>query len=104
MNVKEPDKKPYKLPCFKDGALTGGFCDKVKFPTEEEVEKQVQEIDDSQTKTLTAIFKVKEHIRETGQEKGAIECPSCKGRLEYAQSSINDHTWGSCKCGVGWIE
>lgn len=43
---------------------------------------------------------VMEWENPTGKNKAAeghIECPICKGRLNYTISSYNGHVWGQCE-------
>lgn len=47
--------KPYKFPCLQ----TGGFCDKSKFRTEDEVTQEIEEIETGGIWAITTILKVR---------------------------------------------
>lgn len=90
-----------KMPCIKDrmSHLTDEIipCDKLEFPTQEEVERQI----DSQTKglklTLSALSSVKQYIKKTGEKKATIKCPNGEHDLSYVQAESNGHIWMACK-------
>ncbi|MDD5358419.1 MAG: hypothetical protein PHX80_04680 [Candidatus Nanoarchaeia archaeon] len=103
-DVKDKTSKPYKIPCFKKGLMAGNMCALACFPTDEEVEKEVNEIEESGTKQIKAYMAVKNHIKETGEKQGKIKCTSCGGDLHYTQAECNGHIWGKCKCGLAWME
>lgn len=103
-DVKIPNVRPFKIPCLKDSLLSGGSCEKVCFPSDEEVEKEVAKIEEESDRVTSIIIKAKEHYKNTDETEGCVECPSCKGKLFYNISTSNGHTWGNCKCGFGWME
>lgn len=61
--------------------------------------------------SLLAIAAVSEDAKAKGLKKGhggtgSIECPICKGRLNYSVASHNGHIWGACQnptC-VSWMQ
>lgn len=101
--VADPGSRPIKLPCFKEGEMSGGNCDKSEFLSDEEATKKANEIKSDGAKTMLAMIAVKEHVRSMGTIVGNIKCPSCGGELKYAQAP-NKHTRGNCACGINWIE
>jgi hypothetical protein len=103
-SVKMPDARPFKIPCLKGSEMSGGNCSEAHFPSPEEVEKQVKEIQSERQNTINAYKTIKDHIIETGNMFGKVECPSCKGQLHYRCSPENGHLWAKCKCGLGWME
>lgn len=103
-DVKEPDKKPFKIPCLKNTEMSGGFCDSCDFPSDEIVNEIVMGIMGNGKKSMIGYSSIKKHIDKTGQQAGKIECPSCKGDLHYTKASTNGHIWAKCKCGLGWME
>ena len=103
-DVELPNVKPKKFPCIKNSPFRGGTCDKVEFPSVDEVDKQVLEIIDEGKKSMTAYKLVKNHIDKTGERQGFINCPECGGKLNYTSKSMNNHIWAKCKCGLGWME
>lgn len=92
--------KPYKFPCLKQG----GECVHAKFRTEEEVNKEVAEMNDQGSKALTAYFNIKSHYEKTKEQSGKIAC-QCGGELHYAVASVNGHIWAKCySCGIAFNE
>lgn len=104
------------LPCFKSDSeiakRLGGrpqcHCQHVQFPTEEDVQKQIAEHEQSMKKFTVALVAVKP-IREKykGQDWGCIiECPVCNGKLHVTHAAYNGHVHAKCEtpdC-VAWIE
>lgn len=35
-------------------------------------------------------------IKDRKEDQGKIECPKCKGDLNYTRASSNGHVWGKC--------
>jgi len=103
-DVEVKDARPIKIPCLKDSLLSGGTCLKSEYPSEEDVKKQIEEIQKEGQKTMTAYKAIKDNIEKTGEMHGKIECPSCGGNLHYNSASLNGHIWAKCKCGLGWME
>ena len=104
-DVKVKDSSPFKVPCLSHEGMHGGKCEHAEFPTKEQVEKRVNEIQDMSNKTIEAYAKVKEHHQKTGEFKGKVECPECPGNLHYTVAKLNGHIWAKCdECDVGWME
>jgi len=98
-----------RMPCIKDRMehLTDDVipCEKLEFPTPEEVKRQVEEGNKSVSFTIIALMKVKKHIKETGESQGSIKCPNGDHNLNYARAESNGHVWMSCKdCGISMME
>lgn len=92
--------KPYQFPCLK----IGGECLKVEFLTEEEVKKEIEEINAMSLKTLTAFSKIKDRIKETKMNAGKLPC-ECGGELNYVVAEVNGHIWANCKtCKISFNE
>jgi len=51
-------------------------------------------------------MKAREAIVATGLERGSVECPACKGNLQFTKASYNGHIWAKCETDscLGWIE
>lgn len=104
------------LPCFhSDSSIAqrlGGkpqcHCPHVQFPTEEEAQKEVDEMDREMEKFTVALTTVAP-IRKAHKGKdwqGIVECPICNGKLHVRHSGYNNHVWVKCEtvnC-VAWIE
>lgn len=91
---------PYKFPCLK----TGGECSSSQFRTDEEVKKEISEIEGIGMKSLIAYGKAKLHFEKTGQRQGILEC-DCGGELKYTVAEINNHIWGKCfGCDISFVE
>lgn len=101
------------LPCFKpdlDG-IEGHpkcACPHLRFPSEEEVQKELDEHERSVKKFTVALLAVNP-IREKYKGKnwsGIIECPVCKGKLHVSHAACNGHVHARCEtegC-VAWME
>lgn len=86
--------RPFKFPCLKQG----GQCLHSRFPSENEVSAQIDEITNGGIKTMRALAKITEHYRQTKQANGIIKC-HCGGELGYTVASTNGHIWAVCsKC------
>lgn len=91
-----------QFPCLK----RGGTCEKCQFPTEQEVEKELERLqlaDKEVNKTVGVYMLVKIHYAKTKNKSGVIEC-TCGGQLTYGVAS-NGHIRGKCAgCGVSFME
>ena len=93
-----------RLPCVKKNSIA---CDKAEFiATKEELEKEAHTIAQL-ANMFTAIRLIAEKTKaepsfepgkakEAEDQKGTIECPSCKGTLHYFVSGTNGHIHGNC--------
>jgi hypothetical protein len=92
--------KPYKFPCLQQG----GECAKAEFPTEEQITKKLQAIEDSGLKAIRAIADIKEHVEKVKIKAGQIKC-RCGGDLNYVVANINGDIWANCRsCGLSFNE
>lgn len=91
---------PQAFPCFRDGEANP--CEKRRFPTKDEVDKEVAEHEASFKRLELAIGAASKDAKSRGLGKGnggagAISCPVCKtGTLNYTVASYNGHMWGRC--------
>jgi hypothetical protein len=86
--------KPYNFPCLNQG----GECSQCKFPTPDEVKKELDEMEVFSLKAITAHTKVWKHFEDTLERSGQIPC-DCGGVLNFNVSSYNDHVRAACsKC------
>lgn len=93
-------EKPYKFPCLQQG----GVCQKVEFPTKEQVQAQLQSIEEGGMKAIQAFADIKGHVEKTKIKAGQIKC-RCGGQLNYVVANINGHVWANCKsCGLSFNE
>lgn len=93
-DVRDETMKPYGFPCLK----TGGMCDKCQFPTEEEVRKEIEEIQIGSSWALSTLLKVKEEIKIGEHGYGSMPC-DCGGTIHYSVAEINGHARAACdKC------
>lgn len=98
-----------RMPCIKErmSHLTDEIipCDKLEFPTPEEIKAEVEEGNKGIKLTLTALAAVKNHIKKTGENKGSIKCPNGDHNLNYVQAESNGHVWMACKeCDIKMME
>lgn len=104
-DVRVKDSKPYKLPCLLNSQMSGGKCDSCEFPTKEQAKKEAEEMEIDSNKVMVALALVKSHYKKTNKPNGILECPECKGELQYSVATINGHTRGNCNgCDTNWIE
>lgn len=92
--------QPYKFPCLKQCDT----CGSALFPTEDEVQQRILEIDGSAIKSVMAMIKIKEHVKKTKEQSGKVEC-DCGGELKYIVASVNGHVHAKCSgCGLSIME
>lgn len=104
------------LPCLKPdecdlGRLDGRpqcHCPHLQFPTEEEVQKEI-DMWAEQTKKMTMALEIIDPIRKAQKGKnwrGVLECPNCKGKLHVTHAAMNGHVHAHCetKGCVSWME
>ncbi len=48
----------------------------------------------SNIKHILEAYKIITPLKEN---RGKIECPKCKGELNYSRAKSNGHVWGKCK-------
>jgi hypothetical protein len=80
-----------KAPCFEKNGFSEK-CDKCEFPTQEEMDKQKAEWD----KIFMDIIGVVALIPEDGFN-GTVECPKCKGVVDWARAKSNGHRHARCQ-------
>lgn len=92
--------RPFKFPCLKQG----GECASAVFPTEEQVKKELEEMEARTTQTISAMILIQDHIQKTKDQSGTIKCV-CGGKLSYAVAGSNGHIRANCKdCGISFME
>ncbi|MGD0022625.1 MAG: hypothetical protein ABSC54_10025 [Smithellaceae bacterium] len=83
-------------------------CEKRRFPTEEEVKKEVEESDrnfENMRKAFLLVTKIKKEQRGKNWQ-GVEVCPVCGGKLHLTHAAFNGHVWGKCEiqhC-LSWME
>jgi len=95
------------LPCFKDEATLTGGCQSCRFPTPEEIAKDVEEMVEFLGRTMKARLAIVEHLGGKEGGSGIIDCPVCgTGKLRYSRAACNGHIHAACStetC-VRWME
>ena len=94
--VKDRTAKPYKFPCLRQSTLHGGECLDSKFPTKEEVKHHVAEIQEMSKHSLNIFKLIRDYFMKAGNREGAVQCPKCKGDLNFNVSKFNDHIQIKC--------
>jgi len=59
------------------------------------------------SQVLAAAARAHHDQARTGENKGAVECPRCKGRVTWVRAPSNGHISGACQtkgCKVVWIQ
>ena len=88
----------FVFPCFKNTKLTGGNCDKARFPSEEEIAEEEAKIKERATAVRTLLMDIKYAFKKTGKREGKIKC-NCGGTIYYLVSTFNNHVHAQCnKC------
>lgn len=59
--------------------------------------KEDEEIKRRFQSTSIAIALINEKHPGKVDAQGSIECPECKGKLNYTKNSYNGHVWGHCE-------
>lgn len=102
--VRDKTVRPFTLPCLAHQGMNGGECSHCEFPSPEEVEKRIQEIESMTQETLEGFGTVRAHYEKTKEKVGKVPCSACSGSLHYEVHG-NGHIWAKCDgCGIGWIE
>lgn len=99
-----------RWPCWREGECLP--CEKRHFPTPDEVEAEIAEIEASSQRSLTAMRAAHEDATAKGFKRGnggvgKIACPVCKtGDLHYSVAGYNGHMHGRCstKNCVSWMQ
>ncbi len=92
--------KPLQIPCIK----TGGECSSSKFLTDEEIKKEIDEIESTGAKIFIVRAKILDHYNKTSDWQGKIKCV-CGGDLHYSIAQFNNHIRAKCnKCGISFME
>lgn len=109
-DVKDTTKRPYAFPCFKDDGCTS--CEKRRFPTEDEVNRELEERDASFKRMMAASRAAHDDAENRGLRKGcggqgSVKCPCCSdGTIHYQVAGYNGHMHARCSttdC-VSWME
>lgn len=99
-SVADQTQRPLIFPCIKNG----GHCPKKKLPTEEEVDKKLKEIEETEAVVLNAYLEIKKEYNISGKTSGKHPC-SCGGNINYRIVEGNGHVWAKCdSCKIMFIE
>ena len=103
------ERPALKMPCIKDrmSHLNDEIipCEKLEFPTAEEVKAQIEKQNKHISLLLTALAVVKKHIKDSGENRGTIQCPHGDHKLSYTRAESNGHVWMACKvCDIKMME
>lgn len=103
-SVKVPGQRPIKFPCIVGSSMTGGACDKRELPSEEEVEKETNEINKTILHAVNVRIAIQKKADKDQKREGTIKCLSCEGVVSYVIAG-NGHVWAKCdKCGLAIME
>ncbi len=72
-------------------------CALREFPTLGEVEAKEKADEEAFKITTSAIKLCRDHAAGKRGIGGDVECPKCKGRLNYTVAASNGHLWGKCE-------
>ncbi len=92
----KPDEGMYKFPCVN----TGGFCEKCQFPSKEDVEKKIKEMEETSLRAISAYAKIK----SSHMVNGEVNC-ECGGIIRFSKAPSNGHIQCKCnKCDLSFME
>jgi len=105
-SVRNKNTRPFKMPCVKNSIMHGSSCDHLCYPTEEEVQKQLKEIESMGLDSVAVLVVIKTHIKSTGKPEGTVDCPVCiVGTVAFIQAEVNGHITAKCdKCDISLME
>lgn len=91
-----------RMPHLKEEVIA---CDKMQFPTPEEIKDKVEKGNAHLLKTLAAISAAKKHHKEAKTSKATIKCPNGEHELTYVVAPSNGHFWLACnECEISMME
>lgn len=100
------------LPCIKRYNHAGAECEKIEFPTPEEVAAKIAGQDGAFRRMIAARSAIVEKLgpykkRQSPNAAGTIPCPNCEGgTLHYSRAALNGHIHARCTtegC-AAWME
>lgn len=80
-----------KAPCFEKN-IDAPLCKFREFPTPEEIKKEEEEM----SELISNVALIVDRIPDTGNS-GTVECPKCKGTVEWVRTRSNGHCHARCK-------
>lgn len=99
-----------RLPCLRS-SVTSATCEKLRFPTEEDVAARVAAFESGHSRFGRALQVVQADMVARGLRKGRggqgqVVCPICSGALAYSVASCNGHVHGRCATDgcVWWMQ
>jgi hypothetical protein len=101
------EQLPGALPCLRSMGADKP-CEKRRWPTEEEVAKELADWD-AATRRILKVGPIIKQIKQEHQGKswqGVVVCPECNGKLHMRHAACNGHVWGRCEtegC-LAWME
>lgn len=105
-------KATKSLPCIRSHNHCGAVCEKLEFPTPEEIAAKVVREREGFAKVVKARAAIVDRLGpfkkgRSRDERGSIPCPNCEGgTLAYSRAAYNGHVWGKCStegC-AAWME
>lgn len=96
VKIKPEGASMCQIPCIK----TGGCCDKYETLTEEQAEKESNEIEEIGERS----FIVYAIIKSDKRQQGEVDC-TCGGKVKFVKAQSNGHIWCKCnKCELAFNE
>lgn len=94
-------------PCHRDYNFGGAVCDKVEFPSEQEIDDHLNETRMLIERVGIARRAIMEHCGGKRGVRGSLSCPVCvSGTLHYSVAGYNGHVHAKCDSAgcVAWME
>lgn len=95
-----------RMPCLVHNDTTA-TCEKIEFPTKEEIEQEEREWNKVVDRMVIAspVITAWKRAHPNGGT-GTTECPICHGTLHLSMAAYNGHTHGKCetKDCLNWME
>lgn len=85
-----------RMPCFK-GRCPAAKCEKLEFPTAEEVAEAEREMEEAFDRALQVRRAINDAVAAGAPERGQMGCPICiKGSLHYHVTKPRGHVHAKC--------
>lgn len=103
-SVKDPTTNVFRYKCYDPDSAVD--CASHELHTAEELKERDDWMDERLQHILAAMALIKPFRKRGQSTTGTIECPKCKGILDYGIAGYNGHTRGKCRteqC-LTWIQ
>lgn len=78
-------------------ATANRTCEKVQYPTNDQVDEVVRLIEEDAETTFAIIIAAKKHYSKTKEKQAKFKCPMGDHEAMYTRADTNGHFWIKCK-------